>query len=92
LNFDNLFFFYESKLFHCFVGLTIFKVGPLRDDLSTLKLLTISDVIASALTHRLDDIDVFINAWTPSSSFDQLDLATRDAIVYGATAVLKIFD
>ncbi|XP_060571599.1 neuroendocrine convertase 2-like [Ruditapes philippinarum] len=73
---------YDSNI----VGLTIFKVGPLRDDLSTLKLLTISDVIASALTHRLDDIDVFINAWIPSSSFDQLDLATRNAIVYGATA------
>lgn len=46
---------------------------------------TTSDIVSKAFAHKLDDIDIFVNAWTTTIPFDRLDLATREAIDYGAT-------
>ncbi|XP_053391399.1 proprotein convertase subtilisin/kexin type 6-like [Mercenaria mercenaria] len=42
-----------------------------------------SDITSKALTHRLDKIDIFVNAWRATNTFDHLDLATREALAYG---------
>ncbi|XP_053389948.1 neuroendocrine convertase 2-like isoform X2 [Mercenaria mercenaria] len=45
---------------------------------------TESDITSKALTHRLDKIDIFVNAWTSTNTFDPLDLGTRESLAYGA--------
>lgn len=46
-----------------------------------------SDIIARALSHELNNTDIFANAWAPTQAFDTLDLATREAITDGAENV-----
>lgn len=46
---------------------------------------TASDIVAKALIYKLDEIDIFVNAWSPTIQFDNLDLLTTAAIEHGAT-------
>ncbi|XP_053380577.1 proprotein convertase subtilisin/kexin type 4-like [Mercenaria mercenaria] len=73
---------YDSSV----VGIKMFAVRMVAQPPHTpiLRHLTASDIVSKALTHRLDDIDIYVNAWTPSAPFDSLDLATREAIAHGA--------
>ncbi|XP_053389301.1 neuroendocrine convertase 1-like, partial [Mercenaria mercenaria] len=62
-----------------------FELVNIRDFKLTPAHWTASDITARALVYELDKIDIFVNAWTTTESFDQLDLATRNAIIHGAT-------
>ncbi|XP_053380578.1 proprotein convertase subtilisin/kexin type 4-like isoform X2 [Mercenaria mercenaria] len=68
------------------IALKIYKVKLFNNHIPVLEPShwTCSDIIARALVYNLDTIDIFANAWAPTKPFDTLDLATRDAVSYGA--------
>ncbi|XP_053402857.1 neuroendocrine convertase 2-like [Mercenaria mercenaria] len=46
---------------------------------------TISDIIGRALAYGLQHIHVYSNSWSPPEKFEPLDMAIREAILYGVT-------
>ncbi|XP_053380575.1 proprotein convertase subtilisin/kexin type 4-like [Mercenaria mercenaria] len=52
---------------------------------------TASDIMAKAFVYNIANIDIFVNAWTTPQTFDKLDLATSEALQYGAVSGRKGF-
>lgn len=67
--------------------------NPNRGNESKLKpvIWTAADILASAIVHKLDDIDVLVIAWSATSSFDNLDELTLDMLSLGVQEVNFVF-